>query len=161
MNDSQRQLEERIDRELKALPELQAPPALTARILAVVGHRAAQPWYRRPWVMWPVGLRAGSLALVLALFGGMCWGGSELARTLASTSAMQSLAGQAAELRLLVRTLGVLGDAAVLSLWHLGTVWLAAIFTALFLMYAACVGLGTVSLRLALARSDKTDKTWI
>jgi hypothetical protein len=155
MKDYERQLEERIDCGLKGLPELQAPPALSGRIMAAVRHRAERPWYRRPWQAWPLALRAASLAIVLALFGGLCWGTSELGHSLASASGFQSLAGQAAGLGLFLRTLGVLGDATILSLRHLGTGWLAAIFTALFLVYVACVGLGTVSLRLAMARSDK------
>ena len=155
MKDYERQLEERIDCGLKALPELQAPPALAARIMSEVRLRAERPWYRRPWQAWPVGLRAASLPVVLALFGGLSWGVSELAHGLAAAPAIQSLAGQASGLGLFLRTLGVLSDAAILSLRHLGAGWLAAIFTALFLAYAACVGLGTVSLRLAMARSDR------
>lgn len=155
MKDYERQLVERLDCGLKGLPELPAPPALAGRIMAAVRHRAERPWYYRPWQAWPVALRGASLAIVLALFGGLCWGTSELGHSLASASGFQSLSGQAARLGLFLRTLGVLGDAAILSLRHLGTGWLAAIFTALFLAYVACVGLGTVSLRLAMARSDK------
>jgi hypothetical protein len=155
MKDYERQLEERIECGLKGLPELPAPPVLAGRIMVAVRHRAERPWYQRPWQAWPVALRGSSLAIVLVLFGGLCWGTSELGHGLASASGFQALAGQAAGLGLFLRTLGVLGDAAILSLRHLGTGWLAAIFAALFLVYVACVGLGTVSLRLAMARSDK------
>jgi len=155
MKDYERQLEERIDCGLKALPELQAPPALAERIMSVVRLRAERSWYRRPWQAWPGALRAVSLPIVLALFGGLSWGATELAHGLASASAIQSLTGAAAGLGLCLRTLGVLGAAAILSLQHLGAGWLVVIFTALFLVYVACVGLGTVSLRLAMARSDK------
>ena len=64
MTDYERQLEERIDCGLKGLPELQAPPALTGRIMAAVLQRVERPWYRRPWQAWP--LASGWTRTILA-----------------------------------------------------------------------------------------------
>jgi len=157
MNDYEQQLEERLDRELKELPELQAPPALAARILSAVSRRAARPWYRRSWQAWPVSLRAASLPILLAMFGGLCWTVSALAHTVVAAPAIQKLVGELAGLRAIWRTLNVLGDAAILSFRHLGPAFVAAVFVALLLAYAACVALGTLSLRLAMARSERTQ----
>lgn len=157
MNDYEKQLEERIDCELKDLPELQAPPALAARIMSAVRHRAARPWYRRSWQAWPVTFQAASLPILLAMFGGLCWSVSALAHRVASVPAVQQVAGGIAGLRVFLRTLNVLGDAVILSFRHFGMGYLAVVFIALFLVYAACVGLGTLSLRLATARSDNNQ----
>ena len=156
MNDYEQQLAERIDRELKALPELQAPPALAARILSAVGRRAARPWYRRSWQAWPATLQAASLPVLLAMFGALCWSASVLTRTVAAAPAIQRIAGHLAGLRIIWRTLSTLADAAILSFRHLGPGFIAAVCIALFLAYTACVALSTLSLRLATARSDRT-----
>jgi hypothetical protein len=155
MRDYEQQLEERIDGELKALPELQAPPALAGRILSAVARRAAQPWYLQSWPAWPVPVQVASVPALVVLCGGLCWGVFALARTLAAVPALQHLASHAAGLRVIWRTLSVLGDAAILCCRQVGPGVFAGILAALFLAYAACVGLGTLSLRLAMARTDK------
>ena len=48
------ELEALVDRELKSLPPLAAPPSLAPRILAALAARAAVPWYRRAWQEWPI-----------------------------------------------------------------------------------------------------------
>jgi hypothetical protein len=149
------QLAERIDCELKALPELQAPPALAGRILTAVARRAARPWYRQSWPAWPVPMQLASVPVFIAFCGGLGWGAFALARTLASVPAFQHLTANAAGLRFIWRTLSVLGDAAILCCRHVGPGVFAGILAALFLAYAACIGLSTLSLRLALARTDK------
>ena len=156
MKDYEQQLAERIDRELKDLPELQAPSALTARILSTVRRRAARPWYRRSWQAWPATWQAASLPILLAMFGALCWSGSVLTRTVGAAPAMQSIASHLTGLRVIWRTFGALADAAILSFRHLGPGFIAAVCIALFLAYTACVALSTLSLRLAAARSDRT-----
>jgi hypothetical protein len=155
MRDYEQQLAERIDCEFKALPELQAPPALAGRILSAVARRAARPWYRRSWQAWPAPVQAASVPVLLALGGGLCWGVFALARALAAAPAFQSLTANAAGLRVIWRTLSVLGDAAILCCRQVGPGVCAGILAALFLAYAACIGLGTLSLRLAIVRTDK------
>jgi hypothetical protein len=155
MRDYEQRLAERIDCELKALPELPAPPALAGRILSAVARRAARPWYRQPWPAWPVPVQAASVPALLVLCSGLCWGMFVLARTLAAVPAFQHLTANAAGLRVIWRTLSVLGDAAILCCRHVGPGVFAGILAALFLAYAACIGLGTLSLRLAIARTDR------
>jgi hypothetical protein len=68
-----------LERALKNLPELEAPPTLMTNVMAQIRARAAQPWYRQTWWRWPMLLRVASAVAVLALlvllpwFGGHCW----------------------------------------------------------------------------------------
>src|SRR5437764_13255978 len=73
-----KKLELQIDRQLKGLPELDAPAGLVPRVMAALAARAALPWYRQSWSQWPVAMRWSSFAALLALFGGLCYAGSAL-----------------------------------------------------------------------------------
>jgi len=72
--DYHNRLEAAIDRELKALPEIPAPPTLILRVLRAIAQRQALPWFRRAWQSWPVSLRIVSFALLALLFSGLCFG---------------------------------------------------------------------------------------
>ena len=151
-HDYEEQLEARIDRELKSLGELPAPATIAPRILRAVGQRGVLPWYRRSWQEWPVALQAASFAILMAMFGGLCLGAWELSRDAAGTALAQKVGGDVAALGVLWRTIGVLGDAVVLFVRHSGTGFIAGGVAVLFVAYAACVGLGTTCVRMAIAR---------
>jgi len=70
-SDYEKRLEAEIDRELKALPELRAPTTLLVRVRSAVAQRAAVPWYRQSWQMWPMIWRVTAMAVLLASFGGL------------------------------------------------------------------------------------------
>jgi hypothetical protein len=150
--DYERQLAARVDRELKDLGEWQAPATLVSRVMRAVDRRAALPWYRRSWETWPSGLQWGSLAALLAMACGLCFGTWNLAQGAAGNVGAPALAHEFAGLGVLWRTLNVLGDAAALSLRHLGTGFIVGGVAVLLMAYAACVSLGTVYVRLATAR---------
>lgn len=59
-------LQQLIDRELKALPAPGAPGSLLPRVLAATVRRKA-PWYARPWLAWPHQWQLASVALLMAL----------------------------------------------------------------------------------------------
>ena len=149
----ERQLEAAIDRELKALPELPAPRALTSQVLAMVAARTALPWYRQPWQAWPVLLRAGSLTLLLAALGGLYFAGRMFTESAPVVAAAQEcnhwLSGVAALWRGLNTLPGVLGS--VLN--YVGPGFLAACFVAVALAYAACIAAATCYYRLGFAQS--------
>src|SRR2546421_12791596 len=69
----EKRLEEEIDRVLKGLPELSAPRQLVLNVLAEIEQRARLPWYRQSWQTWPVALQGVSLAILMAVFGGICF----------------------------------------------------------------------------------------
>ena len=147
-----KRLEREIDRELKALPALPAPPALAARVMAAIGNRANLAWYRRPWQMWPPALRAGSFAMALVLFGGLCVLVGRLGQGEAIINAAQKLGPLLSGLSAFGNALSVLWSAVIMAVKQIGTGFLLPAVVALAFGYAMCLGLGTVCVRLALAR---------
>lgn len=145
--DYEKQLAARVRRELDALGELPAPPALAHRIMGVIAQRAAAPWYRRAWPTWPLGLRLASMLLLLGTFGGLVFGAWGLTH---AVTTMEQSSSWLADAQALWRTVGVLGNIAGTFTDRLGT---GVILTGLALLFAACavcIGLGSACVRLAL-----------
>jgi hypothetical protein len=151
-HDYEQQLEAAIDRELKGLGELPAPATLVSRIMRVVEQRAARPWYRRAWQAWPVAWQAASLTALLVVFGAVCFGVAGVFQAASASAPAHQVGGWLASIGAVIKTLGVLAEAAVLAVRHLGMVVLIGCLVGLALAYAACLGLGTAWMRLALAR---------
>lgn len=146
------QLEAAVDRELKALPNLRAPQTLLPRLMAVIEQRAGLPWYRRAWQTWPVPLQAVSMLVLLVAFAGLCLGSGQLVHAPAVASATSEASGWFKMLSTTLSTLAVLANAIALAVRSLGPLVLFGILMALLLGYAACVGFGTLYVRLAFAR---------
>src|SRR2546421_1198130 len=79
--DYEKQLEAEIDRQLKGLPPLTAPPTLASRVMAAIETRTASPWFANAWTAWPFALRTASLVTLLALFGGLSFAAWQLSHT--------------------------------------------------------------------------------
>ena len=90
------ELEARIDRELKSLPPLSAPPTLAPSIMARLAGQEEVAWYRRAWPAWPLALRAASLVVLLALFGGLCFAGWSASHAPGVTTATGKVGGMLA-----------------------------------------------------------------
>ncbi len=148
----EKRLEKEIDRELKSLPELQAPRALVPRVMRSIEQQTRVPWYRQSWQMWPVALRAASLIILLAFFAGICVAGWELRQTAIVAGAGHEAAGWIAGLSAIWNVLSVLLGAVALMAKHLGIGFMVACVVAVAIAYAMCFGLGTVYVRLALVR---------
>jgi len=143
----EKELEGCVRRELDALGELPAPPALANRILRAIEQRATVPWYRQSWSMWPVALRTVSLTALVLAFGGLCFGAWEISQG-ATTSSW--LTNWIADASTIWRTLGVLVNTTVSLISRLG-VGVLAIGAALILgAWTTCIGLGTAYVRLAM-----------
>src|SRR3954470_4025443 len=143
-----KRLEIKIDRELKALPELQAPPSLLARVMAAIHAMANLPWYRRSWATWPEKFRWSSFVALLALFGGLCYGGWGV-----SNAAAPVISQKVSVVTTLWNALNDLLTAMVIGFRHLGTPTIIAIAGALILSYLMFVALGAIYFRLALSSS--------
>lgn len=146
------ELEALVDRELKSLPPLPAPPTLAPRILAVIAARAEAPWYRRPWPTWPLALQGSSLAILLALFATLCLGGGRLFQTEAVAETSAKVGGVLSVFELAWRTLGVLRDAGVQVLQHVGSGYVIGFAVVALMAYALCLALGSACVRFAYAR---------
>jgi len=150
--DHDKQLEAQIDRELKALPLLPAPPTLAPRVMAAIAVRTAAPWYRRSWPTWPLALQAASMVVLLAAFAGICVGSWQFLHTPVVLSAASEVSGWISSLSAVWKAAAALVHAVVLGIKSLGVWVLAGCLVAVLFGYAACVGLGTIYFRLAFAR---------
>jgi hypothetical protein len=146
------ELEALVDRELKALPPLSAPPNLAPRILAAIAAQAEAPWYRRAWQTWPLPLQGASLAVLLALFGTLCFGGWRFSQTEAVVETSAKVGGVLSVFDLVFRTLGVLRDAGVQVIQHIGPGYVIGFAVMVLMAYAVCLALGSVCVRFAFAR---------
>jgi hypothetical protein len=141
-----------IDRQLKALPELDAPAGLVPRVMATLAARAALPWYRQSWSHWPAALRWGSLAAFLALFGGLCYASSGIFER-AEASIRERVPANTLGLASLWNALNDLAATAFAALQHLGTGAMVGIAATLILSYLMFLALGAAYYRLAFAPS--------
>ena len=151
----EKQLETSVRRELDALGELSAPPALAGRILRTIERRTVLPWYRQSWSVWPFAWRTVSLAGLLVAFAGVCFGVWELTR---GGTGPVLLGGWWAEACALGRTLGVLANTLGLLLGRLGSGVIGVGVALIFATWVACIGLGTVYVRFAMRPAVNRNK---
>jgi hypothetical protein len=148
----EQQLESEISKELRALPELEAPSSLANRVMTALEHRSRVPWYRRSWQTWPVAWQATSLVAMLVLFGGLCVAGWELSQTEVTMLAVHRVGQWISGFSVIGHTLDILANSALLVVKKLGTGFIVGGFVIGGLGYAMCMGLGTVYFRLAFAK---------
>jgi hypothetical protein len=148
-SDHDNELEARIDRELRSLRELSAPPALRARVMARIARASALPWYQRSWQTWPAALQGVCLALLLGLSAATAFGVWYGAQSEIVLSGLHSLSGWLAAACALLNAGATLFRAAAAFIQHLGPGFMIACLLLLAFTYLACVGVGTVVVRLA------------
>src|SRR5262245_27672913 len=148
----EKRLESEVDQLLKTQPELAAPALLMKRVMAAIEARVSVPWYRRAWQTWPNGLQAASLGVLLTMFGVLCIAGWQLERMHGYDLFFQEIGSVfSGVLGLWNAFLSILGAIALVA-GKLGNVLLIAGVVAMALAWAACLGLGTVCVKLAWAR---------
>jgi len=148
----EQRLEAEIDRAMKSLPELQAPSTLVRRVSAAIAQRRSSPWYRQPWSAWPVPLRAAALVILAAFFASLCLGVWRLPDTQSYLAATRPAADWFSGITTLWSALNALLGALAQAVLQLHRGILLGCLTAVALAWAMCLGLGTVCLRLVLAR---------
>jgi hypothetical protein len=67
---NERDLEDLIDRSLKAAPPPRAPRTLLPAVMRAIQAAVERPWYARPWVTWPSTWRLASAMALLVLLAG-------------------------------------------------------------------------------------------
>lgn len=150
--DYEQKLEVEIDRELKSLPEIAAPATLIARVMASIELRKALPWFRRAWDTWPTSLQGLFLVTMLALFGGICFGGWEVAHSATFGLTVHKVAGWLSGFGAIYTTLNALAGAMVALIKQINSGVLVAFLFAAGLGYAIFLGLGTMYVRLAFSK---------
>lgn len=150
--DYEQHLAAEIDRELKSLPDLPAPPTLAMRVMASIHSRQSVPWYRQSWQAWPMPVRVMSFLLLAGAFAGICvlaWRTPQL-----DTVVMikQRLGDVVSFANVLWDALNVVAGAALLAFRKLGTGLVVACVAAATFGYFMCIGLGTACVRLAFLR---------
>jgi hypothetical protein len=148
----EKKLEAEIDRELKALPEISAPTTLISRVMASIELRAALPWFRRAWDTWPGPLQGLFLVTMLALFGGLCFGGWEATHTATFDLAVHKVGGWLSSLGAIYSAVNALTGVIVALIKQINSAVLMGFLCAAGLGYAIFLGLGTMYVRLAFAK---------
>ncbi len=141
-----------IERELKSLPELQAPATLIPRVRAAIARRQCVPWYRQPWPAWPVPMRAAALVILAGFFALLCLGAWKVPDTESYLAATRHATGWFSSLATLWNALNALVSTLAQAVQQLGRGFLLGCLVAVSLAWAMCLALGTACLRLTLAR---------
>ena len=147
------ELEALLRKELRQLPDLQAPETLFHRIMLEVHSRDRRPWWRRSWHGWPPPLQAATLVVLLGL---------ATAASFLLGQTLQELPYEALE-GVFYEWLGPLAQ-----LWEVGGTLLNAVllvmksggqqimlYGSLFVLavYVTCIGLGAAFARAVLNRA--------
>jgi len=148
----EKQLEAEVHRELKALPEIPAPATLVARVMAAIELRKALPWFKRAWHTWPGPLQGLFLVTMLALFGGICFGGWEASHTAMFASAVHKIGGWLSSFGAIYTALNALAGVIVALIKQVNSGVLMGLLCAAGLGYALFLALGTMYVRLAFAK---------
>ena len=148
----ERKLEAVVRHELDGLGELEAPPEIARRVMRIIAQRTALPWYWREWQTWPLVLRIGSLAGLVAAFACPCYETSQLESFATLTPAAREVTGWFSQANAAWNAVNALANATELAFRSLGPAVLIGSTVLLLFCYAACLGLGTIYLRLAYAR---------
>ncbi len=148
------ELEARIDRLLKDLPDLAAPPGLLARTMNALARPAPPPRHARPWTAWPAGWRVAFLVLTCGVLGAVFLAWRAAAPELAAV-VLPRLSHWAAAAGSVWTALGALAGAIPLVARHFGNGFLLACLAVGTIAYAACIGFGTLLVRFAFAPAGK------
>jgi hypothetical protein len=132
-----RELEVRLGRALRTLPERRAPATLESRVLDALARRAPLPWWRRSFAQWPAVARVafGVTSAVLVVLTVLAAAAANA--NLGSLGASQALSApvlhDASVFFVITRTLGVSLASILSSSWVLGClIASAALYAALF-----------------------------
>jgi predicted lysophospholipase L1 biosynthesis ABC-type transport system permease subunit len=141
---------EALDRELKSLPDLRAPPTLAPRVLAAIAARSSCPWYRQSWSAWPVGVRILATVVVLLAAAASVLGWASLVRTPDLFGAAEEVVSDVFYLAgAIVNLVGLVLTAVATSLSRACGPFLIGLAAVLIAMYLCCLGCGTLLYRLA------------
>lgn len=142
-NETDRQLEQLIHRELRQLPDLRAPGGLVARVQRAIASQTALPWWSQSWFAWPRLAQGASAFAAFALVVAVGWmfGLGRLPAGPAGGTLTELTAVTNAGLTVL--------NAVSNSIGLPTSTFLAIAAAVLTLMYLGCLALGTLFYRVA------------
>jgi hypothetical protein len=147
------QLESEIDRQLKGLPDLAAPHSLVPRTMQLIARPAAA-WHSRSWATWPASIRAAYVVVASALLAATVPGLRAFEQYLL-VPVFARLAHWGAGLKWLWNAASALASAGTAVVNHASKGIIFSCVLAMVLAYAACIGFGTVFVKLALSGPKK------
>jgi len=145
--------DEALHRELRRLPDRTAPDTLVPRVLAALEARARLRWWQQPFWHWTVPVQTALIGLLVANAAIFMWVGWAGARIALGDPTPALLLKVWATASVLWETVSTLLDALFLVLRVGLQPWMIGALVVSFMMYLACVGMGTVCLRMAYKRS--------
>jgi hypothetical protein len=120
--------------------------------MRAIASQAALVWYRKPWQSWPLAFQTVALLILLSTFSGLCFGAWELFHAQIFSNLLQQIGHWLSGFSVLGNTCHAVAVAVAAAAKQLGTGFMVGCLVALALGYAIFMGLGTVCVRLALAR---------
>jgi len=120
--------------------------------MAEIERRERAPWYRQSWQMWPMPIRAAAFMALACLFGTICYGAWQLPHVEAVVAFQKHVGGLFSAAGAIGHGFAVAARVAVESIRDLGYGFVIGCVAAVGLGYAICLGLGTVGVRMILAR---------
>jgi hypothetical protein len=136
-NGADLELERRVHRSLRALPQRRAPLSLEGRVFEELSRLASLPWWRRSFAHWPSIARAAFLVISVGL-SALTFIGS--ARLIASLAPLRGLGDSLAWLSTSLEALGSLARA-------IPSIWLYEGLAAAALLYGLLFALGAAAYR--------------
>lgn len=137
---SDKNLEQFIDRTLHSLPERRAPGTLEHRVLAAIAERQALPWWHRSFSLWPKPAK-------LAFIGTSLFTAAVL--TLLESSGIQVLRNAFHNLEALFHPFSTvanaLGSSGQSFVQGIPTLWIYGSLAVIGVLYAALFGIGTAA----------------
>lgn len=151
-NHNERDWEQLLDRELKSLPDREAPSTLIPRVMETIKAKEQRPWRQGTWWQWPPAAQILSLVFISALLGLVVWSGLQLSQGDLTAQLGEKLSEWLAPLGPFRTVLSSLVNAASLVLRQASGLALFVVVALCLTMYLSCVGLGTVFYRLTLRK---------
>lgn len=135
------------DQVLGQLPARPAPTTLAPRVRAAIARMQALPWYRRPWMQWPMAAKCLSLAVVGAASTAVSYWVLPHAPAVPSASAVVPGYQPAVTM---VGAFSALSHGVFQALIHSGTGTMAVVFGTIGALWCMSLGLGTACWRLSI-----------
>ena len=152
--DKGKQLEQDVQRLLQDLPEFAAPPAVLSRTMAALDRQPVPRHHIQPWAKWPLSARVLFLALGMATMGLAVFELKALMPEM-TTSAIHLTAPLKAGFACFWNAVCALAGAFGLALGQMSRAWIFAGIAMAVVAWIACIGFGTVFVRLASSRAER------